>query len=324
MDKANIILNIQKIFRNYAMIFIFAGLFLIFSIVNPSFCSWMNIKNLVVQNTYIVVTAVGISFVMMSGALDLSVGYQVAAIGVLTARLMTLEQVPVVFAVIIALLFGMFLGFLNGGISVLFKIEPLIVTIATMTVFRGIANLISKGLSYNNFPDSFRVITRGAFLGIPVDVYIAILAVAVASVVYNFTYYGRFVKAMGGNEEATRLAGVNIALMRISTFIVSGFFITIASFIYISKLSLTNATYGPGIEFTGMTAAILGGISFNSGEGKMWGLVVGIFTLAIIENGMQLAGLNQYIQYIIKGLILILAIAFDKYQRTMSTQKKTA
>jgi ribose/xylose/arabinose/galactoside ABC-type transport system permease subunit len=116
--------------------------------------------------------------------------------------------------------------------------------------------------------------------------------------------------------------------MRISTFVISGFFVTIASFIYISKLSTTNATYGPGIEFTGMTAAILGGISFNSGEGKMWGLVVGIFTLAIIENGMQLAGLNQYIQYIIKGTILILAIAFDKYQRTMfqrntSTQKKT-
>jgi ribose/xylose/arabinose/galactoside ABC-type transport system permease subunit len=324
MERTKILLFIQRAVKNYAMVFIFAGLFILFSIMNPSFCSWMNIKNLIVQNTYIVVTAVGISFVMMSGALDLSIGYQVAAIGVLTARLMTLEQSPVWFAVIVAILFGMALGFLNGGISVLFKIEPLIVTIATMTVFRGIANLISKGLSYNNFPVSFRVITRGSLLGIPVDVYIAILAVAVASIVYNFTYYGRFVKAMGGNEEATRLAGVNIALMRISTFVISGFFVAIASFIYISKLSLTNATYGPGIEFTGMTAAILGGISFNSGEGKMWGLVVGIFTLAIIENGMQLGGLNQYIQYIIKGLILIVAIAFDKYQRNMNTQKKTA
>jgi ribose/xylose/arabinose/galactoside ABC-type transport system permease subunit len=324
LDKGKIAQFIQKIFKNYAMLFIFFTLFILFSIMNPSFCSWMNIRNLIIQNTYIVVTAVGISFVMMSGALDLSVGYQVAAIGVLTARLMTLEQVPVVFAVVIAILFGMFLGLLNGGISVFFKIEPLIVTIATMTVFRGIANLISKGLSYNNFPDSFRIITRGTLLGIPIDVYIAVLAVAVASVVYNFTYYGRFVKAMGGNEEATRLAGVNIALMRISTFVISGFFVAIASFIYISKLSITNATYGPGIEFTGMTAAILGGISFNSGEGKMWGLVAGIFTLAIIENGMQLGGLNQYIQYIIKGLILILAIAFDKYQRNISTQKKTA
>jgi ribose/xylose/arabinose/galactoside ABC-type transport system permease subunit len=200
MERTNIVVFVQKAVKNYAMVFIFAGLFILFSIMNPSFYSWMNIRNLIVQNTYIVVTAVGISFVMMSGALDLSVGYQVAAIGVLTARLMTLEQAPVWFAVIVAILFGMFLGLINGGISVLFKIEPLIVTIATMTVFRGIANLISKGLSYNNFPDSFRVITRGSCLGIPVDVYIAIRAVAVASLIYNFTYYGRFVKAMGGNE----------------------------------------------------------------------------------------------------------------------------
>lgn len=120
------------------------------------------------------------------------------------------------------------------------------------------------------------------------------------------------------------MAGVNVGLMRISTFVLCGLFVGIASCIYISKLASTNATYGPGIEFTGMTAAILGGISFNSGEGKMWGLVIGIFTLAIIENGMQLAGLNQYIQYIIKGIILILAIAFDKYQRNQKVKKKAA
>lgn len=314
----------EKFFKNYAMVFIFAGLFLLFSIMNPSFCSWMNVKNLIIQNSYIVVVGVGISFVMMSGSLDLSVGYQVAATGVLAARLMTKEGVSVIGAVVIALLFGMLLGLINGGVAVAFKIEPLIVTIATMTIFQGAANLISKGLSYNNFPDSFRMITRATFLKVPVDVWIAVVAVLAASVVYNYMYYGRFVKAMGGNEEATRLAGCNIGLMRISTFVISGFFVAIASLIYISKLSTTNATYGSGIEFTGMTAAILGGISFNSGEGKMWGLVLGIFTLAIIENGMQLAGLNQYIQYIIKGIILILAIAFDKFQRSQTVKKKAA
>ena len=322
MDREKVTIIIRKTIKNYVMVLIFIGLFIVFSFLNPAFSSWMNISNLIVQNTYVVVAAVGISFVMMSGALDLSVGYQVAAIGVLVARLMTLENLPVPLAVIIAILFAVSLGLINGGVAVLFKIEPLIVTIGTMTIFRGMANIISRGLSFHSFPDSFRIITRGTFLGIPFDVYIAIMAVALASVIYNFTYYGRFVKAMGGNEEATRLAGVNVALMRISTFMLSGFFIAIASFIYISRLSLTNATYGPGIEFTVMTAAILGGISFNSGEGKMWGLVVGIFTLAIIENGMQFAGLNMFVQYIVKGSVLILAIAFDKYQRRVSILKK--
>ena len=153
-------------------------------------------------------------------------------------------------------------------------------------------------------------------LVLKIDVWLAILAVLVAAFIFKYTYYGRFVKAMGGNIEATRLAGVNVSFMRISTFMISGIFVGLASCIYISKLSITSATYGPGIEFTAMTAAILGGISFNSGEGHMWGLVIGIFTLAIIENGMQMAGLNQYIQYIVKAVILILAIAFDQYQRS--------
>ena len=253
---------------------------------------------------------------MMSGSLDLSVGYQVAAIGVLAGRMMTRMNAPVAVTIVVALLFGALLGFINGGIAVLFHIEPLIVTIATMTGFEGIANLISGGLTYNNFPDSFRYLTTKTLFGIPIDVWLAILAVLVAAFIFKYTYYGRFVKAMGGNIEATRLAGVNVSFMRISTFMISGIFVGLASCIYISKLSITSATYGPGIEFTAMTAAILGGISFNSGEGHMWGLVIGIFTLAIIENGMQMAGLNQYIQYIVKAVILILAIAFDQYQRS--------
>jgi ribose/xylose/arabinose/galactoside ABC-type transport system permease subunit len=313
-----------KALQKYAMLFIFVAIVIVFGIVNPRFLSWMNIRNIVVQNTYIIVVAVGISFVMMSGTLDLSVGYQIAAIGVLTARLMTQFGMPVWMAILAGIGAALVMGFFNGSVSVLLKIEPLVVTIASITIFRGIANIISSGMSFNNFPASFRVITMGRFLNMPMDVWIAILSVAVASIVYNFTYFGRYVKAMGGNVEATRLAGVNVQAMRIATFMISGFFVAIASFIYISKLATSNSSYGPGIEMTAMTAAILGGISFSSGEGKMWGLVIGVFTLAVIENGMQLAGWNQYIQYVIKGLILILAIGFDKYQRNMSTKKKAA
>lgn len=313
--------DVQKIFRKYAMLFIFLGLVAIFSIVNPRFMTVMNITNIVVQNTYIIIVAVGISFVMMSGSLDLSVGYQISIIGVLTARLMTTMGMPVWASMLIGILAGMSLGFFNGGVAVALKIDPLVVTIASSTVFRGVSNLISGGMSYNNFPDAFRLITRGSLLGLPTDVWIAIAAVLIASIVYNFTYFGRYVKAMGGNVEATRLAGVNVNWLRIATFVISGFFVAIASFIYISKLATTNASYGPGIEMTAMTAAILGGISFNSGEGKMWGLIVGVFTLAIIENGMQLAGWNQYLQYVIKGIILILAIGFDKYQRSQKVKR---
>ncbi len=316
-------INPGKVVRKYAMVFIFLGLFILFALINPAFGSWENIKNIIIQNTYILIVGVGISFIMMGGSLDLSVGYQVSAIGVLTARMMTALGLPVWAAILSGIGLGLIFGFINGGVAVALKIEPLVVTIATTTVFRGVSNLISAGLSYNSYPASFLGLTRNGFLGIPFDVWIAIAAVVIAEIVYSYTYFGRYVKAMGGNIEATRLAGVNVNLMRIATFMISGFFVAIASFIYISKLSTVNASYGPGIEFTAITAAILGGISFNSGEGKMWGLVVGIFTLAIIENGMQLAGWNQYLQYIIKGTILILAIGFDMYQRTQKTKRKS-
>ncbi|WP_019004498.1 ABC transporter permease [Cohnella laeviribosi] len=313
--------NYDKFIREYAMLLIFIVIVIFFGLMNPKFLSWMNISNIIVQNSYILVVAVGISFVMMSGSLDLSVGQQISVIGVLTAVMMTVYEMPVWLAMAIGILAGIAMGFFNGGVAVRLKIEPLVVTIATSIVFKGVSNIISGGMSYNNFPASFRYITTGKILGLPVDVWIAIVSVLIASIIYNFTYFGRYIKAMGGNIEATRLAGVNVNALRIATFCISGFFVAIASFIYISKLATMNSSYGPGIEMTAMTAAILGGISFNSGEGKMWGLVVGVFTLAIIENGMQLAEWNQYIQYVVKGLILILAIGFDIHQRSQRAKK---
>ncbi len=321
--KGSIKFALSRIIKKYAMIFVLIGLMIIFTILAPSFLSPLNIKNLIVQNSHILVVAVGLSFVMMSGSLDLSVGYQMSAVGVLTALLMTTKGFSPAAAMTCGILIGMTCGFVNGFIAVKLKIEALVVTIATTTVFQGVSYLISKGAAYSNFPDSFRLITKATLIGIPMDVWLAIIAVVIASIVYNFTYFGRYVKAMGGNPEATRLAGINVDFIRIATFMISGFFIAIAAFILISKQGTTNSTVGPGTEMTGMTAAILGGISFNSGEGKMWGLVVGVFVLAIIENGMQLAGWNQYIQYIVKGLVLIAAIGFDKYQRSAKTKKST-
>ncbi len=246
-------INPSIIIRKYAMVFIFILLFIIFSIMNPSFCSLANIRNLIIQNSYILVAGVGVSFVMMSGTLDLSVGYQVAAIGVLAGRMMK-NGIPVGIVIVCCLLFGMLLGFINGGAAVLFKIDPLIVSIATMTAFQGVANLISGGLSYNNFPDVFRVITRGSLFGIPMDVWIAIIAVAVASLVYNFTYYGRFVKAMGGNpgdpsgrRQRKLYADFHFYDQRL--------FRSCCGADLHFQAESDHGTYGPGIEFTAMTAA---------------------------------------------------------------------
>lgn len=313
--------NVGVLVKKYTMIFVLIGLILVFGLISPSFLSVRNIKNLIVQNTHTLIVAVGLSFIMMSGALDLSVGYQMSAIGVLTAMLMTTKNVSPLLAMACGVGLAILFGMLNGILSVKLKAHPIVITIGTTSVFRGISYIISNGAAYPNFPDAFRLITKGSFLGLSTDIWLAIAAVAIASLIYNKTYFGRYVKAMGGNMEATRLAGVNTNFIRIATFVISGVFTAIAAFILMSKQGTTNSTVGPGTEMTGMTAAILGGISFNSGEGKMWGLVTGVFILAVIQNGMQIAGWNQYIQYVVSGAVFLAAIAFDMIQRSGKAKK---
>jgi ribose transport system permease protein len=303
------------------MLFVLVGLMVIFWIISPVFLSFVNLKNLLIQNTYILIAGVGLSFVMMGGSIDLSIGYQMSTVGVLTARLMTINKVDPFLAMGAGLLMGVALGALNGSLAVKLKVHPIIITVATTTVFQGFSYLISGGSGFGNLPEIFRVITRGQILGIPMDAVLAIVAILFANFIFENTYFGRYVKAMGGNREATRLAGVNVNFLTVVTFMISSFFIAIAAFILISKQGVTNSTVGPGTEFTVLTAAILGGISFNTGEGKMWGLVTGVFILAVIENGMQLAGWNQYIQYIVKGAVLLFALGFDQYQRSVKVKR---
>ncbi|MCL2880073.1 MAG: hypothetical protein FWF29_07500, partial [Treponema sp.] len=161
---------LKEVLKDYTMVFILAGLIIMFSILSPSFLSLLNLRNLIVQNSHILIVAVGISFVMMSGSLDLSVGYQVSAIGVLTAKLMTVFHVNPILAMLCGILLGISLGFTNGFVAVALKIEPLVVTIATATIFQGISYLISKGAAFPNLPVSFRFISRGTFLGISTDI----------------------------------------------------------------------------------------------------------------------------------------------------------
>jgi ribose/xylose/arabinose/galactoside ABC-type transport system permease subunit len=302
-----------EIVNHYMMLFVLVILLVVFSQIAPAFFSGINFRNIVVQNSHVLVLTVGLSFIMMSGAIDLSVGYQVSVISVVTAILLQNGVYPLL-AVFTGVLIGIGCGLVNAAFTIGLNIVPFVVTLATQTMFQGISYLISSGKTYT-VPVMFRVISRGTFLMIPLDVWIAIISVLIAGFIFTFTYFGRYVKALGGNEEATRLAGINIKLIRMLTYTICGFFAAIAACIVMSKQGITSSTTGVGLEFTGMTAAMLGGISFNRGEGKMWGLVAGVFVLAVIENGMQLAGWNQYIQYIVKGAIMIAAIGFNNYQQ---------
>ncbi|HOU16079.1 MAG TPA: ABC transporter permease [Anaerolineae bacterium] len=302
--------------QKYTVMLILVVLMTLFAFASPYFLTLRNLTNIVTQNTYFIIAAVGMSFVMIGGGIDLSVGYQMSLVGVVTAMSMVIYQRPVWLSILIGIVLGTLLGLFNGVIVAKVRVFPLIVTIATSTVFQGISYIVSKANTFRNYPAEFLLITTGKFLNVPYDVWLTLLVVLFAGFVYAKTSFGWNVLALGGNEEAARLAGIKTTALKISVYAICGFFVALATLVMIAKANTTSSMFGPGTEFTCLTAAIVGGISFIGGEGNMLGLVTGVFILAVLGNGMQLAGLGTYAQYIVKGLILLGAVTFDEYQKS--------
>lgn len=290
---------------------ILAVLIIVFSIFNPSFLSARNIYNLITQSTYIIIAGMGICFVMIGGGIDLSVGYQMAVIGCVSGIIMLNTSLPFWIVWPIGIILGFLMGSLNGLLAAKLKLFPLVITIATSEVFKGIAYSITSSKSYSGMPDSFRTLYKTKLLGLPLDVYLTVIIVAAVWFIFNKTHFGRDILAVGGNKECARLSGIRSDFVQIMSFALTGVIFAIATMDMLAQQNMTSATTGPGTEITCLTAAIIGGISMMGGKGNVIGMVAGIFVMQIISNGMQLAGWGSYTQYIVKGAILLAAIAFD-------------
>lgn len=306
--------DIRNLAVKNSVLIVMILLIIMFSCTSPAFLTPVNLINLINQNTYFIIASVGLAFVMLGGGIDLSVGYQMSLVGVITAILMTEASMPVPLAIAAGLAVGTILGFISGIIVTKLKVFPLIVTLALSTVYQGLSFQITQARTYRQFPDSFRALSTGSFLGIHLDVYLAVAIVLIGAFVLNKTWLGRHILATGGNDEAARLSGIRVQFIKVLVYVICGFLFAVATLDMIAKSNTTSSTFGPGTEFTCMTAAIIGGISFKGGKGSMIGLVIGVFVLQILGNGMQLSGWGTYSQYIVKGLILLLAIAFDSIE----------
>jgi ribose/xylose/arabinose/galactoside ABC-type transport system permease subunit len=302
--------------KRFAIILVLLGLIAFFSIVSPYFFTQQNLTNIFVQQSYVIIAAVGLSFVMISGGMDLSIGYQISAVGVTTAALFKWAGFSFPASLAIGMAMGTFLGAFNGWLSVRLKVHTLIVTLGTMTIFQGLSYIISRQSVILNLPPAFKFIGQGyLFDFLPFSVILMAVSVGIGSFILNFTWFGRQIYGVGSNEEAARLSGVNVKAIRMLVFTICGFFVALSAIVLFGRSGSASSSTGPGVEFTAMTAAILGGISFKGGEGKMWGLVTGVLILGVLSNGMQLVGLNTYVQYIVKGFVLLLAVGFDLLQK---------
>lgn len=301
----------RYLYQEGTVYIILTVLVIVFGILNPVFLSAGNIYNVITQSTYIIIAGMGICFVMISGGIDMSVGNQMAVCGCLAAIIMLETELPIWIIWPVCMAAGFLMGCLNGVISAKLKLFPLVVTIATGEVFKGIVYIMTESKSYSGMPESFRQLYKAKFLGLPVDVYLTIAIVIVTWLVLNKTHFGRDVLAIGGNKECVRLSGIRADLIQTLCFGLTGLIFAIATIDMLAQQNQTSATTGPGTEITCLTAAIIGGISMKGGKGNVIGMVAGIFVMQIIANGMMLAHWGTYTQYVVKGLILIAAIAFD-------------
>lgn len=308
------------VWREGTVYIILLALIAMFSIINPLFFSAKNLYNLITQSSYYVIAGMGIAFVMIGGGIDLSVGYEMAMVSTTSAIFMQSYMAshggacPAWFILVIfvwAIALGFLMGAFNGILCAKLGLFPLIVTIATSEVFKGVSYTITNSKTFSGMPDAFRAIYKTKLLGVPLDVYLAIACILLAWFVLNKTNFGRSILAVGGNRECARLSGIKTDLVQIMTFAITGAVFGIAALVMMAQQNMTSSTTGPGTEFTCLTAAIIGGISFKGGKGNVFGLVAGIFVMQIIANGMQLAGWGTYLQYAVKGAILLAAISFD-------------
>lgn len=285
-----------------------------FSMISENFLTLHNMMNILNQNAYVVIAALGIAPIMMSGQTDLSGGQQMAIIGVVSGMMLTMTDIPMPLIFLIAIIVGIVLNMLNAVIAAKLGLSLFIVSLATMNIFMGASYTISGAGIINFLPEKFKFFGQGYIGFIPFPVIFAGILFLMMNFFLARTYWGRYIYALGGNEEAARLAGINVFGVRMLIAVLCGIFLALSSLMLIARLGLAQSTAGPGTEFTVITAVLVGGVSLRGGEGKLHCVLAGVFIMAVFANGMQLADMGVYTQYIAKGIIMILAIAFDAFQ----------
>lgn len=316
--------GLGSILKKNVPFLILVFLVILFTFVAPNFMTFGNFRTLIRQISFAGISAVGLMFVMISGGIDLSIGSQIVFSNVLLAIMMVDWKLPPAVAIPLILLVGTGLGAINGFLCIKLKIHPLIITLGTAAIFKGMGYIINQSRNIMGFPDSFRWFGQGFVWGIPVPVIVMIIVALIGSFVLTKTYFGRQIFALGGNEEAARLAGVNINGMKVLLFMICGFVSSITTVLLLSRVFAGQTITGQGLEFDCLTAALLGGVSFKGGEGNVFGLMVGMLIIGVLNNAMQLATFPDFSQTVVKGFVLLIAVAFDVYQKTRKAKETVA
>lgn len=299
--------------QNLGTILALIILMIFVSILNPAFLQSNNLLNLMRQLIINGFIALGMTFVILTGGIDLSVGSTLALTSAIFSGLLQ-NGMNTGLAILIALVLGLVLGLLNGILITKGKLAPFIVTLATMTIFRGLTLVYTDGRPIAGPRDdfAFKFLGKGQFLGIPFQVILFILAFLVLWMILNKTALGRKIYAVGGNEKASFISGINIDKVKIWVYVISSLMAVLSGLVLTSRLNSAQPTAGAAYEMDAIAAVVLGGTSMTGGSGSLTGTLIGILILGVLNNGLNLLGVSSFYQQIVKGIVILIAVLIDR------------
>lgn len=282
--------------------------------VTPNFLTLTNITNVFTQVSVNAIIAIGMTFVILTGGIDLSVGSTLAISGALAASIIkSTGNVPL--AVLVASLVGISVGLINGLLISKGKLQAFIVTLATMTIFRGLTLVFTDGTPISKLPEAFVNVGNGKIGFMPIPVIITIVVAAFAIYLLSKTRFGRYLYALGGNEDSARLSGINTSKIKVLAYVISGFAASIAGVIITSRIGSASPNAGMGFELDAIAAVVIGGTSLAGGEGRITGTIIGALVIGVLNNGLNLMNVSPFYQAIVKGLVILIAVLLDRKSR---------
>ncbi|MFD1849553.1 ABC transporter permease subunit [Oceanobacillus bengalensis] len=289
------------------------GLIVVVTVLNPAFIDPANIMNLLRQISINGLIAFGMTFVILTGGIDLSVGSILALTSALAAGMMVSGVDPII-AVIIGVILGAVFGAFNGLLIAKGKMAPFIVTLATMTIFRGLTLVYTEGKPITGLGDSyaFQLFGKGYFLGIPVPAVTMVIAFAALWFLLHKMSFGRKTYALGGNEKAALISGIKVDRVKVMIYSISGMMAALAGMILTSRLNSAQPTAGQAYEMDAIAAVVLGGTSLAGGKGRIAGTFIGVLIIGILNNGMNLLGISSFYQQVVKGVVILIAVLLDR------------
>ena len=302
--------DLTKLLRQFGLLFVILAIVIIMSIVSPVFLKPQNIINIIRQVSINGIIAVGMTCVILTGGIDLSVGSVVAITSVICGSFLAMGInwfVACISGVAISILFGLFNGYMISYV----RFQPFIATLASMAIGRGIALAYSNGKPYPIKDPSFIAIGQGYFLGIPIPIILLVIVVAVGLITLKMTIFGRYIFAIGGNENAAKLSGVRTRRVKLTVYVISAICASIVGLILSARISSGQPTAGESYEMDAIAATAIGGTSMNGGLGSLVGTIEGFILLGLMTNSMNLLNINSFYQQIAKGLLIVVAVFLD-------------